>query len=176
MKTLVRSCVALALAAAAPALASKEYPADMQAALSACATPPCTICHSTAKGGAGTATKPFAITMQNAGLTGSSNAASLQSALQTVEQQGSDSDGDGVTDVAELAQGSDPSNPSSKTSMCSVDGGGGGGGGSGCGQGRPCTDPNAILPPTYGCFGTPAAATLLFAGVLALAFRPRARR
>ena len=173
MKTLVRSCVALALVAAAPALASKEYPADIKAALSACATPQCTICHSTAKGGAGTATEPFSITMQNAGLTGSSNAASLQSALQTVEQQSSDSDGDGVTDVAELAQGSDPSNPSSKTSMCSVDGGGGGG--SGCGQGRPCTDPNAILPPTYGCFGTPAAVTLLWAGLFALAFRPRFR-
>ena len=69
--------------------------------------PICTTCHTRIEGGYGTARKPFAIAMQNAGLMAKSPNL-IAPALQKLEQTGSDVDKDGVPDVEELRNMEDP--------------------------------------------------------------------
>jgi hypothetical protein len=169
--------------------ASDAYPVEIRRVLAACTTPACALCHTTPRGGAGTATRPFAITMQNAGLTGGSNLSSLRSALQTLEQAGTDTDGDGLADTAELRQGSDPSSASSATALCQTGadggtpGGGGGGGGGGSGGGGsgepdiPDSDltPQTAQPPYYGCSSASAGLAASLLGLVAIVFWTRRR-
>lgn len=157
----MRPLILLVAAASATALASNEYPGEITRTLAACRTPACTICHTSNRGGVGTATRAFAITMQNEGLTGSRNLSALRTALARVEAAEEDSDGDGVADIPELKQGSDPSNSASKTSNCTTSGGGSGGGAGG----GDTFDPAQLEPPRYGCGASAAPGGL--AGVLA---------
>jgi hypothetical protein len=90
------------------ALASPTYPAAIATDLGLSKAPACTICHDTASGGTGTANKAFAKAMMAAGLTGGSNTDALKAALQKLEADGTDSNGDGVPDIQELKQGKDP--------------------------------------------------------------------
>lgn len=105
-------CFAIALALGtllfpADARASATYPDSLKNALGMPCAPPCTLCHQDNKGGYGTATKPFAQSMKNAGLFGASPS-TLQPALDKLKADGTDSDSDGMPDIAELEQGRDP--------------------------------------------------------------------
>jgi hypothetical protein len=89
--------------------------------------PHCSLCHLDDKTGAGTVVTPFGWSMKNRGLTGSTN--TVPPAIAQMIKDGVDSDGDGVTDIEELKNGTDPNSP----------------GDAGLGDARP----------GYGCGGTP---------------------
>ncbi len=112
MRTFETFLGALAFAAVAltvpRALASASYPGEIQSALNMDCAPPCTVCHRDQNGGAGTATKPFAQAMIKDGDLVGQDPSLVKPALDKLEAAGSDSDGDGVTDVGELRAGTDP--------------------------------------------------------------------
>ena len=112
MASLVRALLLLAvwLEAARPgsALASTSYPAQVRTSLRLDAVPACTLCHVNDLGGDGTAIRPFGVSVSRLGALGNDNLASLTSALGSVERDGVDSDQDGISDVVELRQGTDP--------------------------------------------------------------------
>lgn len=87
------------------ALASGNYPGEVALELTVDA-PSCAVCHDGATT-FGTVTTPFGVAMVDAGLV-ASNPDSLVSALVTLESEGTDSDGDGVGDIDELLDGTDP--------------------------------------------------------------------
>ena len=95
------------LAFAAPAAASPSFPPEMDAHLALGYEPVCTICHSTLLGGLGTVVQPFGIKMQSRGLQ-PADLQSLRNALTALEAEGSDVDEDGVGDVQELRDGTNP--------------------------------------------------------------------
>ena len=166
------------LAAPSVASASPTFPNSIKTDLSLSYTPPCTVCHTTPGGGAGTATHKFAASLKARGLT-SGNTDSLATALAALEGEGTDSDCDGVNDVAQLEEGRDPNSGeyidgSGKTAPevdggCAGTGGGGSSGGDGprfgCGA-QLAADP---LPET----SLPIAATLVTMIGLALSRRRR---
>jgi hypothetical protein len=67
----------------------------------------CTFCHATNSGGVGTVVQPFGVAMKAAGLT-MENPPSLQNALTTMGDGGTDSDCDGTPDVQQIEEGRDP--------------------------------------------------------------------
>lgn len=138
MRTLRLTLVSLALGAAAQA--SNGYPAVTQNHLQLGTAPACTLCHTTAVGGAGTANTPFGLSVRNAGATGGEQDAKLTAALDAMQTSGVDSDGDGTPDITELKNRTDPN------VKAGIDGG---------------TGPTETLPPPprYGCGAetTPAA-------------------
>ena len=85
--------------------ASLLYPTSLQQFLDLDDVPKCVLCHTTEAGGAGTAVKPFARTLKDQGLEGGSNEATLKTAI---NRNIYDTDRDGVADVQELKEGSDP--------------------------------------------------------------------
>lgn len=97
------------LLSSALAQASGNYPAALQAEGGADCQPSCLICHTTATGGTGTATVPFALALKEEGLRGAGDTASLTAALDALEASAADSDGDGQPDLEALAAGIDPS-------------------------------------------------------------------
>jgi hypothetical protein len=101
--------VALVLVAG-PVTASEAFPPVVKAELRLKAAPDCTLCHRDDQGGVHTVTKPFGLTMLGLGVTGG-NVGSLEAALRTDEADATDSDGDGVPDVDELRNGTDPNVP-----------------------------------------------------------------
>ena len=86
--------------------AHSTFPSLIQSELNMPCTPACTICHRDNLGGFGTVTEPFGKAMQADGLFFVE--ATLAPALSKLEQADTDSDGDGVGDVAELREGRDP--------------------------------------------------------------------
>lgn len=88
--------------------ASEIYPATLQSWFSLDQEPACTLCHRDNDGEKDTVVRPFGRALMNAGATGSNNLAALESALQTLIDERTDSDGDGRADVQELAMGGDP--------------------------------------------------------------------
>jgi hypothetical protein len=84
------------------ALASPLYPGTLESELELSCLPPCTVCHATAAGGTGTATQPFAVSLQELGLTGASNTESLQTALAQADP----------ADIEALQSGLDPNDGS----------------------------------------------------------------
>ena len=86
--------------------AHSTFPTLIAAELDMPCVPACTICHKDTLGGFGTVTEPFGKAMQNSGLFFTE--ASLSPALQKLEAAGTDTDGDGVGDIAELRVGQDP--------------------------------------------------------------------
>jgi hypothetical protein len=95
------------LAAAAPLGATPTFPSVIASALSLSAPPPCTICHTSDAGGAGTAIQPFAVYLKSRGLK-PFDEGSLRTALQAAAGEQHDSNGNGVTDIDELKRGDDP--------------------------------------------------------------------
>jgi len=98
------------LALAGRGLASPSYPEALDKAAAMPCIPPCTVCHADMNGGYKTATKPFAQAMQAHGLT-AANPSLIRPAIVALFQDGVDSDGDGLTDVSELDNGTDPNLP-----------------------------------------------------------------
>jgi hypothetical protein len=95
----------------APARASATFPEALRNKLGlaqiAGPAPGCRLCHQTDAGGLKTSTKPFSRSLQAAGVAGA-NVPSLLAGLDTLEADGTDSDGDGVSDIDELVAGADP--------------------------------------------------------------------
>jgi hypothetical protein len=118
-----RLAIALTVLAGGLAQASSIYPPEVRAHLSLSYTPACTLCHNNPGGGIGTVTTPFGKSMMSRGLV-AQNIASLDTALDALSAERTDSDHDGVPDIDELKAQTDPN----------VAGGG------------------AVTPPTYGCF------------------------
>lgn len=152
---LTRALLVAGLAGGSPALASGEYLEEIIRVLEPCAIPRCAFCHAAPGPDNGTATRPFAVSAKSVGLTGRGNLLSLRAALITLQQRNTDSDGDGVPDIMEIKQGSDPSDASSRTSACTDGGAGAEGGGGG-----------SLPQPSFGCG---AAAVALFPLLLILA-------
>jgi hypothetical protein len=100
-----------ALLCAPGAAASQAFPEALRQKLElpsiAGPGPGCRLCHRDDTGGLKTATQPFARSLMQAGLS-AANVPSLTAALDTLETESTDSDRDGVPDVAELQAGEDP--------------------------------------------------------------------
>ncbi|HET6981308.1 MAG TPA: thrombospondin type 3 repeat-containing protein [Myxococcaceae bacterium] len=103
--------------------ASSIYPPEVRSHLGLSYTPDCSLCHANGQTGFGTVTTPFGTSMRARGLV-AQNIGSLDTALDALAAEKTDSDGDGTPDIDELKAGTDPN----------VAGGG------------------AVPPPTYGCF------------------------
>jgi len=108
-----RQAAGLAFASAAllsvPAQAKPDFPPEIAQHVSAPIAPACSVCHLDGKTGGITVVTPFAMALRAHGFADSS--ASLLAALDQMATDGTDSDGDGVSDVAELRAGTDPNSP-----------------------------------------------------------------
>ena len=134
----MRNALVIALALGAPAAhASLPFPSEISDHLDNAPVPECTICHETNTGGLGTVVQPFGEKMMSRGLT-AQNVSSLRTALDALEAEGSDVDGDGTPDITELRNGTNP-NP----------------------EGGDVDD-----PPEYGCIGNVAPTRSVFPGAL----------
>jgi hypothetical protein len=154
----------------APAWATATYPTAIKTHLGLASEPPqsCGVCHRNNVLGAGTVTTPFGTSMRGQGLV-SNNEASLNTALDALDAAMTDSDGDGVPDITELRNVTDPN-----VANTSTDGGtGGGGGGTGGGTGGG----GEVLPPVrYGCGANAVPGLAGLAGAaLVVALRRRRR-
>ena len=106
--TLRVSFAVLVLSLASKAMASDPFPDTIKAQLNLPEAPLCTICHATLIGGSMTVVKPFGRTLQQKYGLRLQDVQGLRSALMQMQANGDDSDGDGVGDIAELLQGTDP--------------------------------------------------------------------
>jgi MYXO-CTERM domain-containing protein len=127
--------------------ASPTFPAAITSDLSLTYTlgaSDCIICHNSLAGGIGTVVHPFGLAMKAAGLQ-LENLASLQTALNTLEANKTDSDCDGTPDIEQIKMGRDPNAPgeylNGSSMTAPVDPG--------------CTGADAgadaVLVPAYGC-------------------------
>ena len=91
-------------------LATPGFPAALKADLGLAASPSCGLCHA-GQPGPGTVTTPFGKALVAEGLK-PSNTASLNAALDALEAKGTDSNGDGVGDIAQLKAGNNPNDGS----------------------------------------------------------------
>jgi hypothetical protein len=103
---LIPASLALLLAPSV-AFATAGFPGDIQSDLSLTYAPPCTVCHETDSGGSGTVTRAFGKAMRAQGLQ-PDNSASVQSSLDGLAKDKTDSDCDGVDDIQQLKDGRDP--------------------------------------------------------------------
>jgi hypothetical protein len=106
-------------------------------------SPPCSLCHSRGSTGPGTAQTPFALSAKAQGLV-PGDTTSLNTALSAMDKEEVDSDGDGVPDIQELREGTDPNTPAD-VSLASESGPTSGCGGSTKQQQRIPRDGGAII-------------------------------
>jgi hypothetical protein len=157
---LTRTTLFLALVAA-PAFATDQYPAVLQNRFSLPVPPGCQVCHFNGITARGTVTTPVGTSLRDRGLV-ANDSASLNTALDALANEMVDSDGDGVSDVEEFMNGTDPNEAAMGT-------GGGAGGGTGAGGGLVDAGPLR-----YGCGATVVPQLLLLAGLVPL-LRRRAK-
>jgi hypothetical protein len=100
--------VALSLSSRAMASLPFSEAIQMQLKLPVDQTPVCTLCHLTLLGGAGTVGTPFGLTAYKKYGLRQLDVAALQNVIAQMQTNGDDSDGDGVGDIAELLQNTDP--------------------------------------------------------------------
>jgi MYXO-CTERM domain-containing protein len=130
------------------AAANPKYPAIVYNELGLDVAPACTLCHRDNLGGLGTVEKPVGLELLDRGLTATNGADVLPGLLEELETDEVDSDGDGVGDVAELRDGTDPNVAGS-----------------------------TLSPPKYGCLSTaPNAAPAALLALAALGLVRRRRR
>ena len=152
----------LLLLVAAPAFATDMFPAAIQSKYMLGDLPPelCALCHTNGITGRGTVNTPFGRALRMNGVM-PNDTASLNAALDALAAASIDSDGDGVTDVAELMANTSPN----VANMMMMDGGAGGGGGS-----------MVVVPPVkFGCGGEVVPGVLFFAALVPL-LRTRRRK
>lgn len=154
----------LLLLLAAPAWATDAFPGAIQTKYMLADLPPeiCALCHVNGITGVGTVNTPFGRAMRMRGLVLNDNV-TLNAALDALAAESVDSDGDGMTDVAELMAGTSPNVPQAGS------GGGAGGGGGGGGSSV------FVPPPRYGCGGSVVPGLFFIAGLLPL-LRSRRRK
>jgi hypothetical protein len=90
--------------------ATAGFPGEIQSHLALAAQPSqsCSLCHTTGSaGGKGTVNTPFGVSVRGHGAVANDNAA-LDSALDGMAKDSTDSDGDKVPDITELKNGTDP--------------------------------------------------------------------
>jgi hypothetical protein len=92
------------------AAANPKYPAIVYNELGLDVAPACTLCHRDNLGGVGTVEKPFGLTAMSLGLNGKNGTDVLPGILDEMaaDPVTYDSDGDGVGDIDELQNGTDP--------------------------------------------------------------------
>lgn len=98
--------ILVSLLVPANALALGSFPGQIKDHLGLSAAPQCNLCHGSVSGG-GPMVQPFGLAMVAAGLT-ISGGSTLTSALDKLQQNGTDSNGNGVPDIAELIAGTNP--------------------------------------------------------------------
>jgi hypothetical protein len=91
---------------ASPALAVPRFPGVIASELGLSYEPPCSVCHLSNKTGAPTVTTPFGYALKARGFSEGDD--TLSSALTRLAADHTDSDGDGVDDVTELRNDTDP--------------------------------------------------------------------
>jgi len=96
------------------AYAKDDFPGEIERAVPLSYQVPCSVCHIKGNTGSPTPITPFALSMRSRGLSGGPN--SIASALAKMKTDNVDSDGDGVSDIAELEAGTDP-NSSANSSI-----------------------------------------------------------
>lgn len=102
--------VGIALAIPEMVHATPTFPAVLEDAVGTAGPPPCSICHQADLTTNYTVRTAFGAALKTRGLV-PENEASLRSALAALERDGTDSDYDGVADIAELEAGRDPNQP-----------------------------------------------------------------
>jgi MYXO-CTERM domain-containing protein len=95
----------LAMAWCPSAHAEPGFPRIIETDLGLTYQVPCSVCHVAENTGAPTAHTPFALSLKARGF---ADGSSLTGALNRLKADNFDSDGDGVSDVAELEAGTDP--------------------------------------------------------------------
>lgn len=149
---------------ALPAGATAEYPGAIQTRFDMPTPPLCDTCHTNGITAQGTVTTPVGTSLRARGLV-ANDVASLNTALDALANEMVDSDGDGVSDVVEFMNGTNPNKPPDTM-------GGGPGGGAGGG-------PGGIVdagPLKYGCGATAVPELVLLAGLLPFLRRRRGAR
>jgi hypothetical protein len=91
------------------AWAKSRFPSEITRDLGLDYTPPCRLCHIQGTTGAGSVATPFGMSMLAHGMT--SDESSIAPALAALQAAGTDSDGDGTSDIAELKADTDPNTP-----------------------------------------------------------------
>lgn len=95
------------------AAATPDFPGVVAEHLQLATTPGCELCHAGTQG-RGTVTTPFGVSMRSRGAQAYDND-SIKTALDALAAENTDSDGDGVPDIQELKEGTDPNGSGTET-------------------------------------------------------------